>query len=210
MSAAGNEAGLSPTPSGDLCNATTHIERAGCPGGCPAAREPRRHDGLFLRGARLCRHGARAAATSTWTATASRCAVRWRCIRTSSCSPATRTWTSTSTSTRRSWKSAAAATGRSRTRSTSSASSASSRPRSTSDGSTTMTTASCSARACAAWWRRSSSWKAASTIAISTVGDETTIVFEGRYFFMDQLAGGLSVSIGDDRHVLGLNVRLTF
>ena len=42
------------------------------------------------------------------------------------------------------------------------------------------------------------------------IGDETTLVFEGRYFFMDQLAGGLSVSIGDDNTFLGLNLRLTF
>jgi hypothetical protein len=42
------------------------------------------------------------------------------------------------------------------------------------------------------------------------VGDETTLVFEGRYFFMDQLAGGLSVSIGDDNTFFGLNMRVTF
>jgi hypothetical protein len=42
------------------------------------------------------------------------------------------------------------------------------------------------------------------------IGDETTLVFEGRYFFMEQLAGGLSVSIGDDNTFLGLNLRLTF
>lgn len=42
------------------------------------------------------------------------------------------------------------------------------------------------------------------------IGDETTIVLEGRYFFVDTLAGGLSVSIGDDVTSLGLNVRLTF
>lgn len=42
------------------------------------------------------------------------------------------------------------------------------------------------------------------------IGDETTIVLEGRYFFIDTLAGGLSVSIGDDVTSLGLNVRLTF
>ena len=41
------------------------------------------------------------ATASTWTATASGCAARWRCTRTSSCSPATRTWASTSTSTSR-------------------------------------------------------------------------------------------------------------
>jgi outer membrane protein with beta-barrel domain len=42
------------------------------------------------------------------------------------------------------------------------------------------------------------------------IGDETTIVLEGRYFFIDQLAGGVSVSIGDDNTALGLNVRWTF
>jgi Outer membrane protein beta-barrel domain len=42
------------------------------------------------------------------------------------------------------------------------------------------------------------------------IGDETTIVVEGRYFFMNQLAGGLSVALGDDNTSLGLNVRWTF
>lgn len=42
------------------------------------------------------------------------------------------------------------------------------------------------------------------------IGDETTIVFDGRYFFMEQLAGGLSVAIGDDNTSLGLNARWTF
>ena len=42
------------------------------------------------------------------------------------------------------------------------------------------------------------------------VGDETTIVLDGRYFFLPQLAGGLGVSIGDDVTTLGLNVRWTF
>jgi len=41
-------------------------------------------------------------------------------------------------------------------------------------------------------------------------GDETTIVLEGRYFFLDNVAGGLSVAIGDDITSLGLNVRMTF
>jgi hypothetical protein len=41
-------------------------------------------------------------------------------------------------------------------------------------------------------------------------GDETTIVVEGRYFFIDQLAGGLGLSFGDDVTSLGLNVRYTF
>jgi hypothetical protein len=42
------------------------------------------------------------------------------------------------------------------------------------------------------------------------VGDETTIVLEGRYFFLPQLAGGVSVSIGDDVTSLGLNARWSF
>jgi hypothetical protein len=42
------------------------------------------------------------------------------------------------------------------------------------------------------------------------IGDETTIVLDGRYFFIDQLAGGVSVAIGDDNTALGLNVRWTF
>lgn len=45
---------------------------------------------------------------------------------------------------------------------------------------------------------------------LDEAGDDTTIVFEGRYFFIENLAGGLSVSIGDDVTSLGLNVRLTF
>jgi hypothetical protein len=35
-------------------------------------------------------------------------------------------------------------------------------------------------------------------------------VFEGRYFFIENVAGGLSVSLGDDVTSLGLNVRMTF
>jgi hypothetical protein len=35
-------------------------------------------------------------------------------------------------------------------------------------------------------------------------------VLDGRYFFIDQLAGGVSVAIGDDNTALGLNVRWTF
>ena len=45
---------------------------------------------------------------------------------------------------------------------------------------------------------------------LDEAGDDTTIVLEGRYFFIEQLAGGLSVSIGDDVTSLGLNVRWTF
>ena len=121
----------------------------------------------------------------------------------------TRTWTSTSTSTPRCWKSAAAAAGRSATRSIWSARSASSRRKSTSDSSTTMTTASCSARACAAWWRRSSSWKAASTTATSMSATRPRSCSRADILHHN-VAGGVSVSIGDDVTSLGLNVRMTF
>jgi hypothetical protein len=45
---------------------------------------------------------------------------------------------------------------------------------------------------------------------LDDAGNDTTIVFEGRYFFLEQVSGGLGVSIGDDATALGLNVRLTF
>ena len=45
---------------------------------------------------------------------------------------------------------------------------------------------------------------------LDEAGDDTTIVFEGRYFFVPNVAGGLSVSIGDDITSMGLNVRMTF
>jgi hypothetical protein len=45
---------------------------------------------------------------------------------------------------------------------------------------------------------------------LDEAGDDTTIVFEGRYFFVPNVAGGLSVSIGDDISSMGLNVRMTF
>jgi Outer membrane protein beta-barrel domain len=45
---------------------------------------------------------------------------------------------------------------------------------------------------------------------LDDVGEDTTLVFEGRYFFVEQLAGGLSVQIGDDATSLGLNLRWTF
>jgi hypothetical protein len=35
-------------------------------------------------------------------------------------------------------------------------------------------------------------------------------VLEGRYFVIENVAGGVSVSIGDDVTSLGLNVRMTF
>ncbi|HTJ20382.1 MAG TPA: outer membrane beta-barrel protein [Steroidobacteraceae bacterium] len=45
---------------------------------------------------------------------------------------------------------------------------------------------------------------------LDEAGDDTTIVFDGRYFFIDNLAGGLSVAIGDDDTLWGLNLRYTF
>jgi hypothetical protein len=45
---------------------------------------------------------------------------------------------------------------------------------------------------------------------LDDAGDDTTIVLEGRYFFVENIAGGLSVSLGDDVTSLGLNVRMTF
>ena len=45
---------------------------------------------------------------------------------------------------------------------------------------------------------------------LDEAGDDTTIVLEGRYFFVENVAGGLSVSLGDNVTSLGLNVRLTF
>jgi hypothetical protein len=45
---------------------------------------------------------------------------------------------------------------------------------------------------------------------LDDAGDDTTIVLAGRYFFIENVAGGVSVSIGDDVTSLGLNVRMTF
>ncbi len=45
---------------------------------------------------------------------------------------------------------------------------------------------------------------------LDDAGDDTTIELAGRYFFIENIAGGLSVSIGDDVTSLGLNVRMTF
>jgi len=41
-------------------------------------------------------------------------------------------------------------------------------------------------------------------------GNDTVIALEGRYFFMNQLAGGLSLQFGDDTTTVGVNVRVTF
>ncbi len=41
-------------------------------------------------------------------------------------------------------------------------------------------------------------------------GDDTAIVLEGRYFFLEPLAGGLLLQIADDANTIGINVRYTF
>jgi len=41
-------------------------------------------------------------------------------------------------------------------------------------------------------------------------GDDTSIVLEGRYFFLDALAGGLLLQFADDANTIGINVRYTF
>ncbi|HEX7012373.1 MAG TPA: outer membrane beta-barrel protein [Steroidobacteraceae bacterium] len=41
-------------------------------------------------------------------------------------------------------------------------------------------------------------------------GEDTFVVLEGRYFFVDQFAGGLGLQIGDDVTSIGLNLRVTF
>jgi hypothetical protein len=41
-------------------------------------------------------------------------------------------------------------------------------------------------------------------------GDDTSVILEGRYFFIDQLAGGLSVQFGNDVTTVGVNARWTF
>lgn len=45
---------------------------------------------------------------------------------------------------------------------------------------------------------------------LDDAGDDTMVVLEGRYFFIEQLAGGLSLAIGDDVTSIGLNARWTF
>jgi hypothetical protein len=41
-------------------------------------------------------------------------------------------------------------------------------------------------------------------------GDDTSIVLEGRYFFMNQLAGGVLLEFGGDTTTVGVNARVTF
>ena len=45
---------------------------------------------------------------------------------------------------------------------------------------------------------------------LDEAGDDTTLVFDGRYFFLENLAGGATVAFGDDDKFLGLNLRYTF
>lgn len=45
---------------------------------------------------------------------------------------------------------------------------------------------------------------------LDDVAEDTFIVAEGRYFFADQVAGGLSLQLSDDITSIGINVRLTF
>jgi Outer membrane protein beta-barrel domain len=41
-------------------------------------------------------------------------------------------------------------------------------------------------------------------------GDDTSVVLEGRYFFMNQLAGGLLLQFGGDTTTIGVSARVTF
>lgn len=45
---------------------------------------------------------------------------------------------------------------------------------------------------------------------LDDVSEDMFLIGEGRYFFTDQVAGGLSLQLGDDATAIGLNVRLTF
>jgi hypothetical protein len=45
---------------------------------------------------------------------------------------------------------------------------------------------------------------------LDDLGNNTSLVGEARYFFMDQLAGGVLVEVGDDASSIGVNVRWTF
>jgi hypothetical protein len=47
-------------------------------------------------------------------------------------------------------------------------------------------------------------------VDLDEAGDDTSVVLEGRYFFLDQLAGGVSVQFGDDVTTIGVNARWTF
>ena len=45
---------------------------------------------------------------------------------------------------------------------------------------------------------------------LDEAGDDTTLVFDGRYFFIENLAGGVTAAFGDDDKFFGLNLRYTF
>lgn len=45
---------------------------------------------------------------------------------------------------------------------------------------------------------------------LDDVGNDTTIVLEGRYFFLEQVSGGLKVEFGDDATMIGVGARWTF
>jgi hypothetical protein len=47
-------------------------------------------------------------------------------------------------------------------------------------------------------------------VDLDDAGDDTSLVVEGRYFFLEQLSGGLLVQFGDDVTTIGLGARLTF
>jgi outer membrane protein with beta-barrel domain len=45
---------------------------------------------------------------------------------------------------------------------------------------------------------------------LDEAGDDTTLVFDGRYFFIENLAGGVTAAFGDDDKFFGLNLRYAF
>ncbi|AMN45691.1 hypothetical protein ACG33_00925 [Steroidobacter denitrificans] len=47
-------------------------------------------------------------------------------------------------------------------------------------------------------------------VDLDDLGNDTAIVLEGRYFFLDALAGGLTVQSTDDANTIGINLRYTF
>ena len=79
MSAAGNDAGASPTLREIQVMQRRILSGLAALAAAAAAREPRRRDGLFVRRGRLRRHGLDGDGFDG-TATASRCAGRWPCI----------------------------------------------------------------------------------------------------------------------------------
>jgi hypothetical protein len=47
-------------------------------------------------------------------------------------------------------------------------------------------------------------------VDLDDFGNDTSIVLEGRYFFVNQWAGGVKVEIGDDTTALSIGARITF